>query len=91
MTHKRKDCLDRPRETGAKWTGSDIKSDEVITTLKQGYDAKRDRWNGYDAAEYQQQIEAWERVDAKRKELREAELARKLEAKYVFLFMMLRC
>jgi pre-mRNA-processing factor SLU7 len=43
MTHKRQDCLERPRKKSAKYTNKNIEA---------GYDAKRDRWNGYDPAEH---------------------------------------
>ncbi|KAF6761268.1 pre-mRNA-splicing factor SLU7 [Ephemerocybe angulata] len=52
MTHKKVDCLERPRKKGAKWTNKDIQADEVIQDVAAGYAAKRDRWNGYDATEY---------------------------------------
>lgn len=52
LTHKTKECLSRPRKAGAKWTGRDIQADEVVQDVKLGWDAKRDRWNGYDAREY---------------------------------------
>ncbi|POS86098.1 hypothetical protein EPUL_001774 [Erysiphe pulchra] len=52
MTHKTKECLNRPRARGARWTGKDIQADEVIQEVKMGWDAKRDRWNGYDPKEY---------------------------------------
>lgn len=52
MTHKTKECLSRPRAKGAKWTGKNIQADEVIQDVNMGWDAKRDRWNGYDASEY---------------------------------------
>eukprot|EP01063_Lacrimia_lanifica_P016324 TRINITY_DN22928_c0_g1_i1.p1 TRINITY_DN22928_c0_g1~~TRINITY_DN22928_c0_g1_i1.p1 ORF type:complete len:493 (+),score=210.64 TRINITY_DN22928_c0_g1_i1:69-1547(+) len=48
MTHKKKDCLERPRKVGAKYTGKDIKADEIITEVSLNYAAKRDRWNGVD-------------------------------------------
>ncbi|KAH8589893.1 Pre-mRNA-splicing factor slu7 [Bisporella sp. PMI_857] len=57
MTHKTKECLSRPRAKGAKWTGKDIQADEVIQEVKLGWDAKRDRWNGYDAKDYMAVIE----------------------------------
>ncbi|KAJ8609943.1 hypothetical protein MRB53_038881 [Persea americana] len=57
MTHKSKDCLQRKRKLGAKWTGKNIAADEVIEDIKLGWDAKRDRWNGYDAAQYEEVIE----------------------------------
>jgi len=59
MTHKTKDCLSRPRKQGAKWTGKDIQADEVLQDVSLGWDAKRDRWNGYDAKEYGQVVEEY--------------------------------
>ncbi|KAG8903362.1 mRNA splicing protein, partial [Tulasnella sp. 417] len=52
MTHKKQDCLERPRKKGAKYTNKDIAADEVVQDLQMGYDAKRDRWNGYDPTEH---------------------------------------
>ena len=52
MTHQAKECLNRPRVKGAKWTGKDIQADEMVQDVELGWDAKRDRWNGYDATEY---------------------------------------
>ncbi|KAI5464385.1 putative mRNA splicing protein [Mariannaea sp. PMI_226] len=67
MTHKAKDCLSRPRAKGAKWTGKDIQADEVIQTVNMGWDAKRDRWNGYDPKDYRQVIEDYTAMDELRK------------------------
>jgi pre-mRNA-processing factor SLU7 len=47
MSHAEKDCLQRRRKKGAKWTGKDIAGDEVVGDVKLGWDAKRDRWNGF--------------------------------------------
>ncbi|KAL4884720.1 Pre-mRNA splicing Prp18-interacting factor-domain-containing protein [Aspergillus karnatakaensis] len=63
MTHKTKECLSRPRKQGAKWTGKDIQADEVIQSVDLGWDAKRDRWNGYNASEYTQVVEEYEEVE----------------------------
>lgn len=63
MTHKTKECLSRPRKQGAKWTGKDIQADEVIQNVDLGWDAKRDRWNGYDAGEYRQVVEEYEELE----------------------------
>ena len=63
MTHKTKECLSRPRKQGAKWTGKDIQADEVLQDVALGWDAKRDRWNGYDATEYRQVVEEFEEVE----------------------------
>ncbi len=68
MTHKTKECLSRPRKTGAKWTGRDIQADEVMQDVQLGWDAKRDRWNGYDATEYRAVIEEYEQMDELRKQ-----------------------
>lgn len=68
MTHKAKDCLSRPRAKGAKWTGKDIQADEVIQDVKMGWDAKRDRWNGYDAAEYHNVVEDYNQMEDLRKQ-----------------------
>lgn len=68
MTHKAKDCLSRPRAKGAKWTGKDIQADEVIQDVKMGWDAKRDRWNGYDASEYRNVVEDYNQMEELRKQ-----------------------
>ena len=58
MTHKTKDCVERPRKTGAKWTKTEIAPDEKIQELQlETFDAKKDRWNGYDTAEYARVID----------------------------------
>ncbi|KAL2758399.1 hypothetical protein ACRALDRAFT_1068736 [Sodiomyces alcalophilus JCM 7366] len=67
MTHKAKDCLSRPRAKGAKWTGKDIQADEVIQEVRLGWDAKRDRWNGYDPKEYRNVVEEYSQMEELRK------------------------
>ncbi|KIP05104.1 hypothetical protein PHLGIDRAFT_92581 [Phlebiopsis gigantea 11061_1 CR5-6] len=74
LTHKKQDCLERPRKRGAKYTGKDIAADEVIQDVAAGYDAKRDRWNGYDPAEHKKVYEEYEAVEAMRQKLREEEI-----------------
>jgi len=64
MTHKTKDCLSRPRKHGARWTGKDIQADEVIEDVTLGWDAKRDRWNGYDPQEYAAVVKEYEELEA---------------------------
>ncbi|KIE00488.1 pre-mRNA-splicing factor slu7, partial [Metarhizium majus ARSEF 297] len=68
MTHKAKDCLNRPRAKGAKWTGKDIQADEVIQTVNLGWDAKRDRWNGYDSKEYRGVVDEFNQMEEFRKQ-----------------------
>lgn len=68
MTHKRADCLSRPRKLGAKWSGQDIQADEIIEEVDLSWDGKRDRWNGYDAKEHRHVVEDHARLEALRKE-----------------------
>jgi pre-mRNA-processing factor SLU7 len=63
MSHKEKDCLQRKRKKGAKWTGRDIAADERVDDVKLGWDAKRDRWNGYEASEYQEVVEEYNALE----------------------------
>jgi pre-mRNA-processing factor SLU7 len=80
MTHKTKDCLERPRKLGAKVTGKDIQADEVIQSFELGFDGKRDRYNGFDPETYISHIQEWEKVEEKRKAIRAKELEEKLAA-----------
>ncbi|KAG2345557.1 hypothetical protein BDR05DRAFT_981901 [Suillus weaverae] len=74
MTHKKQDCLERPRKKGAKFTNKNIQADEIIHEIATGFDAKRDRWNGYDPAEHKKIYEEYEAVEAARQKLREEEI-----------------
>lgn len=77
MTHKEKDCVERPRSSKkAAWkSGMDIAPDDVVVNLedhgKVAYDAKRDSWQGYDPAAYQDIIEKFNRVEEERKKYRQ--------------------
>jgi pre-mRNA-processing factor SLU7 len=74
MTHKKKDCLSRPRKAGAKWTGRDIQADETLEDVQLGFDAKRDRWNGYEAEDYAAVIEEYNELEElKKKAKKDAE------------------
>jgi len=68
MSHKGKDCLQRKRKQGAKWTGKDIAADEVVGDVKLGWDAKRDRWNGFEAGEYGEVVEEYNALEAMKKQ-----------------------
>ena len=41
MTHTAKECLERPRKLGAKYTGKDIQADEIIRIFDQSFEGKR--------------------------------------------------
>lgn len=69
MTHKTKECLSRPRAKGAKWTGKDIQADEIIQEVKMGWDAKRDRWNGYDPKEYKAVTDEFAEIEELKKKV----------------------
>ena len=43
MTHVLKDCLERPRRKGAKYTGEHIQADELVQDIQLDFEAKRDR------------------------------------------------
>jgi pre-mRNA-processing factor SLU7 len=73
MTHKTKECLSRPRAKGARWTGKDIQADEIVQNVSLGWDAKRDRWNGYDAKEYKTVIDEYSQLEELKKATRGAE------------------
>jgi len=79
MTHKLKDCTERPRKLGAKVTGKDLQADEVVQNLELGYDAKRDRYNGYNPEDFIEHIKEFEKIEEKRKELKAKELEKKLQ------------
>ncbi|UJR09489.1 hypothetical protein I4U23_013727 [Adineta vaga] len=58
MTHKRKDCVERPRRLGARFTGTDFAPDEYVQPdINLSYDGKRDRWNGIDINWHQQKLQ----------------------------------
>lgn len=88
LTHKRRECLERPRARrldalppagpsasgrgGGAGTGVavPVPRDDVLVTAKLGFEAKRDRWNGYDPTEYNRVIERHAKIDAERRRLR---------------------
>ena len=75
-THKTKECLERPRKLQAKWTGEDLARDDVIEDVQfNGWAHKRDAYKGYNADDYREVVERYEKVNAAR-----AEMLRKEEA-----------
>lgn len=68
--------MERPRKIGAKWTNFDFAPDEYTQPkLTLGWDAKRDRWNGYDPSTYKQVVEEHEKLEQTRKKLREEKVS----------------
>ncbi|XP_012938333.1 pre-mRNA-splicing factor SLU7, partial [Aplysia californica] len=76
MTHKKKDCLERPRKVGAKFTGAMIAPDEhVIPQLKMNYEGKRDMWNNFDAEEHQKRLQdEYKEIEEAKRALKEKSL-----------------
>lgn len=76
MTHKKKDCMERPRAKGASKTQKDIAPDEYVQPeLKLGFESKRDRYNGFDVNDYAKVVERYEAMEAiKQKLAKEKEL-----------------
>jgi pre-mRNA-processing factor SLU7 len=77
MSHKEKDCVERPRKKGAKFTGVDIMADEVVESISLNFEEKRDRWNGYNPDEQLGAIKEWEVIEEQRKIKRELEIKEK--------------
>ncbi|KAL5015581.1 hypothetical protein ScPMuIL_007336, partial [Solemya velum] len=75
MTHKKRDCLERPRKIGAKYSGENFAPDEHIQPeLLFDYDGKRDRWNGYDVDDHQRVIEDYQKIEEAKQLLKEEKL-----------------
>ncbi len=78
MSHKQKDCMERPRVKGAKYTNKNIAADEKVQDISiDGFEAKRDRWNGFDQGEWVKHAEKFEKVQELRQEIRKKELLEK--------------
>ncbi|KAM7201382.1 Pre-mRNA-splicing factor slu-7 [Naviculisporaceae sp. PSN 640] len=69
MGHKRKECLEKPRKIGAKWSGKDIQADRISRDVKLGYEAKRDIYQTYDPKQYNEVIEEYNLLEEARKQL----------------------
>ncbi|GAB0094533.1 Pre-mRNA-splicing factor SLU7 [Sergentomyia squamirostris] len=75
LTHKKKDCMERPRKIGAKFNGAQIAHDEFIQpNIVSDYDGKRDRWSGYDPAQHREIVEEYQKVEEAKRALKAAKL-----------------
>lgn len=81
--HKAADCVERRRRRGAAWTGRDICGDDLGggQAAARSFAAKRDRYDGYDPAEYRRVVERHERAEAARRKAKEAEIDAAARAK----------
>jgi len=48
MTHTKRDCFERPRAKGARFTGENLQNDEYIIERDLSFEGAHDTWNGYD-------------------------------------------
>jgi len=81
MTHQKKDCVERPRTVGAKWTGKNLMPDEYVETLDLDWDGKRDRWNGFQPDDYKDIIDEWEKVEEQRRQKKVADMEERAKLK----------
>lgn len=68
MTHKRKDCVERPRKVGAKFTGQNFQGDERMMDLDFSYEARHDRWNGFNPDSYMEKVKEYNLTTQKAEE-----------------------
>jgi len=73
-THTKKDCVERPRQVGAKHNGKNLMPDEHVEDMKFDWDGKRDRWNGWQPEDYKAVQEEWERVENERRNRKAADM-----------------
>eukprot|EP00096_Caligus_rogercresseyi_P015417 TRINITY_DN7854_c0_g1_i1.p1 TRINITY_DN7854_c0_g1~~TRINITY_DN7854_c0_g1_i1.p1 ORF type:complete len:588 (+),score=246.49 TRINITY_DN7854_c0_g1_i1:387-2150(+) len=75
LTHKKRDCLERPRKVGAKFSGANFAPDEFLQPkLQHDFDGKRDRWNGYNADSHRDVIEEYQKLEEEKKVLKKEKL-----------------
>lgn len=79
VSHNKKDCFERPRRVGARFTGANIAPDEQEQPqLLLDYDGKRDRWNGYNPEEHMRIVEEHAKVDLAKRTLKAQKLQEEL-------------
>jgi len=81
MTHKTKECVERPRRKGAVLTNKNIAKDEIVQELSLDFDGKRDRWNGYNPVQYNQVIEKFRKKEEENRRRRVAKIESKFKDK----------
>lgn len=80
-THKKKDCLERPRKIGARFTNRDICPDDFVQPeISLNFEEKRDRWNGYDPKEYRKTFEKYQKLEEARRLVRVQQMEEKLKS-----------
>lgn len=83
LTHKKSDCMERPRKIGAKYTGALIAYDEFVQPkLVSDYDGKRDRWSGYDPSSHKEIIEEYQKVEEAKQKIKADKLKDNTNAEF---------
>lgn len=81
MTHKKVDCMERPRKIGARFSGALMAFDEFVQPkIVSDYDGKRDRWAGYDPAAHKEIIEEYKKVEEAKQKIKADKLKDNPEA-----------
>ena len=74
--------MDRPRKVNAKKANKTFGDDEEIQDLNLTFEAKIDRWNGFDPEMYNKEvITEWNKLEIERKKLKAEQLEQKLKDK----------
>lgn len=82
MTHTKKFCVERPRKHNAKFLNKTFGDDEDLQDLDLTFEARIDRWNGFDPEMYNKEvIPEWNKMEQERQKLKAIELEEKLKEK----------
>lgn len=82
MTHNAKMCMDRPRKVTAKLANLTYGDDEEVQNMDNlTYEAKHDRWNGYNPEMYKEVIQNFNKEEEERRRIKEQQLEQKLKNK----------
>lgn len=75
MTHKKKECLERPRKVGAKYTNKNIAPDEMpVPEIEHNFDSKRDRWANFKPEMYSPIVDEFNKVEEAKRKMKEEKL-----------------
>eukprot|EP00494_Astrolonche_serrata_P031211 UN31480 len=64
LTHKKNNCLERPRKKKAKFTHRNIADDDIIVkNVNHSWQSKRDGWANYDVNRHQLEVHKWTKIE----------------------------
>ena len=67
ISHKAKDCIERPRKMPAKYSGSNFGRDEIYLEVPLGYQAKRDQFANFDPVRLKQREIEFREIEEQKK------------------------